>query len=211
MKWVRGEQFHPYEYRFFEGGGFPATLTCDDFTATLKTSFRVWLKFDQLLQAKQIGNQERLGLALNLCIEKSDGEFPLEKLMQGLIWFHQADNFNRSWLFESPKMKKHKELYEKMLTTEAKKKPGMSLLWDTGAIWGAFMSAFGIDLFRVDLHWWAFLALMRELPENCSLNRLIRQRTTDIKDVDKKEQSAFVIKQHLVSVPSGGLLEGDHD
>lgn len=209
MKWIRGEQFYPYEYRFFEGEDFPATLTCEEAKATLKTSFRVWLRFDQLIQAKKISNKERLEAALNLCVEQVDGEFPTDKLLQGLMWFHQADNFSRSWLFEKPKLAKHKVIYEQLLLEEAKKKQGMSLLWDTGPIWGAFMSAFGIDLFKVDLHWWAFLALMRELPENCNLNRLIRQRTTKLKDIDKKEQGTFLIKQYLVSVPNGGILEGD--
>lgn len=210
MKWVRGEGYHPYEYRFFEGGGFPATLTHDGLTARLRTSFRIWLRFDQLIQSGKICDQERLKIAFDLCLENLDPEFPLEALSRGLLWFHGADAIDRSWIFNEPKRAKHKQLYEKMLNNESKKSRSLSLFWDSKAIWSAFRASFGIDLFQADLHWWAFLALMNELPENCSVSRLIRQRTTDIKDVNEKERGEFVIRQHLASLPAGGILEGDH-
>jgi len=211
MKWIRGEPFHPFEYRYFDGGGFPASLTFDHLTAELRTSFRVWLRFDQLVQTGKLTDRERLEAAFNLCFKSIDEGFPVEALKDGLVWFHGADRLDRSWLFDSPKRKNHKGLFEKMKAEAAKKNQSLNLLWDAGAIWGSFLSAFGIDLFRTDLHWWAFLALMNELPENCSVNRLIRQRSADLKEVNEKDRNEFVIRQHLASVPAGGILEGDID
>lgn len=210
MKWSCGENYHPFAYRFFEGGTFPATITYEDLTATLNTSFRVWLKFEQLLQSKTLTDKERILFAFNLCVEKVDDNFPIDILNRGILWFHSADIMDRSWLFDHPKRKKHKILYDKMKEEAANKKPGLSLFWDTGAIWSSFMSAFGIDLFKLDLHWWAFLALINELPDGCALNRLIRQRTKDIKEIkDQKDQGEFLVRQYLASIPSGGVLEGD--
>ena len=214
MKWANGESFRPFEYRYFEGGNFPATLDYDGLKAKLKTSFRVWLRFDQLIQAdaKKISDRERLDLALELCVEEMDYNFPLAKLMEGIVWFHGADANNRSWIFDKPKLAKQKSLYEKIIEGQGNKKKALNFFWDATAIWSAFMSAFNIDLFKADLHWWAFLALMAELPENCTINGLMRQRTQEIikdKTIDEKDKGEMIVRQHLVSLPKGGILEGD--
>ena len=59
---------------------------------------------------------------------------------------------------------------------------------------------------------WVAEALMNELPENCGLNRLIRHRTKDAKEIENKhgERDEFVIQQHLSSYPAGGIFEGDN-
>ena len=209
MRWARGEIYHPFEYRFFEGGDFPGTITCDDLTAKLKTDFRVWLRYDQLMQAKKITDEERFSLALKLCVEKADAGIPSEILGLGLVRFYERDLPDQSRIFEQPGKQNHKALYEKRLKAAAKKGPGFSLFWDTHEIWSGFAAFFNIDLFRVDMHWWKFLGYLDELPDESRLKGLMKLRMTDIQDVDKKFREDLIISQHLASLPEGGILESD--
>lgn len=209
MKWLAGNEYHPYEYRFFEGNNFPSLLTHETFTAKLNPSFRVWLRFDQLLKTDQIGDEERLQLAIRLCVKEIDAGFPGLTLTNGLFWFYSCDTIDRAWILDLPGRKNHKTVLEKLVKEQKTKNTPMSLFWDSTAIWGAFKAAYGIDLFNDDLHWWAFQALLAELPDTCGLARMITQRTKDPKDVDSKERGQFVVKQHLVSVPAGNILDGN--
>jgi hypothetical protein len=209
MRWARGEIFHPFEFRFFEGGDFPSTLTCDGLTAYLKPSFRVWLRYDQLIQAKGITDEERFATALNLCVERLDAGFPMDILGLGLVRFYERDLLDQSAIFEHPSKQNHKALYEKRLKKAAQKGPGLSLFWDTHEIWSGFASFHKIDLFEVDMHWWKFLGYLGELPQESKLMGLAKLRTTDVQqEVDKKDKDDFLISQYLVSLPTGGILDG---
>ena len=44
----------------------------------------------------------------------------------------------------------------------------------------AFWQAYGVDLTRCRMHWWKFLALLRHLPPESELMRVIRLRACDL-------------------------------
>ncbi len=209
MRLANGKILHPIGYRYFAGGGFPNSFECDGKKVTLKTSFRNWLKFDQLIQAENLADEERMSLALVLCVADIDDGFPYAQITEGLVWFHGADVNDRTWLLDLKQNETHKRKYESILAKRARKKKGLSLFWDTHSIWSSFMAAFGIDLFKVDLHWWGFLNLLGELPESSRISQLIRRRGTELKDVDDLHKGEFVIEQKLSAVPLGGVFRGD--
>ena len=209
MRLANGKILHPAGYRYFEGGDFPNSFECDGKKVTLKTSFRDWLKFDQLIQAENLSDEERMSLALVLCVADIDAGFPYARITEGLVWFHGADANDRARLFDLKRNEAHKRKYESILAKRAGKKKSLSLFWDTHAIWSSFMAAFGIDLFRADLHWWGFLNLLGELPENSRISQLIRRRSTDPNDIVRESRDEFVIEQKLSAVPVGGVFMGD--
>lgn len=51
-----------------------------------------------------------------------------------------------------------------------------------------FLSAYGIDLSKDDLHWWAFRRLLFNLPSETLFMQRIRYRTADISKMSKEEK-----------------------
>lgn len=201
-------KLRPAAYRFFEGGGFPSALRCRSLTAKFKTSFRVWLRYGQLLKSEKITDEERMGLALDLCFESVDEGYPTAALASGMSWFHSGDDLGRVELLTGKGMDAHKKYFEDRLEKETQKGPAFDSFWDAGTLWGSFRAAFEIDLFTADPHWWAFLALSAELPENCGVRRLAALRARNPMDVDAKSRSDLYLDKLLVSLPRGGVLEG---
>jgi len=60
-----------------------------------------------------------------------------------------------------------------------KKEPVLDFSFDGERIYAAFRQVYGVDLREEDLHWWKFMALLRCLPPECELMRVVRLRMTD--------------------------------
>lgn len=70
--------------------------------------------------------------------------------------------------------------------------PAMDYLQDADAIVAAFQQAYGLNLDETcGLHWWHFLALLRNLPDDTRMSEIIRIRTMpiDAKDSPKRQQA----------------------
>lgn len=67
---------------------------------------------------------------------------------------------------------------------------------DADMIFAGFWQAYGIDLFRDRLHWWAFRALLANLPENTRMAEVIAIRTRPVPAPNKhnKEQRAALMR-----------------
>jgi hypothetical protein len=64
---------------------------------------------------------------------------------------------------------------------------------DAGRIYSAFWQVYKIDLRAVDLHWWQFLELFKNLPDGTTLSRVIEIRTKDIDDkMDSKTKAKLM-------------------
>lgn len=76
--------------------------------------------------------------------------------------------------------------------------PVMDYLQDADAIVAAFQQAYGLSLDEVcDMHWWRFLALLRNLPDDTRMSEIIRIRTMpiDVKDSPKRQQAVRSAKK----------------
>lgn len=51
---------------------------------------------------------------------------------------------------------------------------------DSEYIYTSFLTAYGIDLSEVDLHWWKFRTLFNNLPEDTIMKKVIEVRTSKI-------------------------------
>lgn len=67
---------------------------------------------------------------------------------------------------------------------------------DADMIFAGFWQAYGIDLFHARLHWWAFRALLANLPENTRMAEVIAIRTRPVPAPNKhnKEQRAALMR-----------------
>lgn len=68
---------------------------------------------------------------------------------------------------------------------------------DAPYIYGAFYSAYGIDLSKVKLHWWTFRALFRCLPEDTLFQKIMGYRAVRMSDVPQADKKRIQkLKEH---------------
>lgn len=74
---------------------------------------------------------------------------------------------------------------------------------DAGCIYAAFLQAYGIDLVRVPfLHWWAFLDLLENLPEQTLMAQKMQLRTMDLSEIkDAKLRERYKKLQRQAALP----------
>lgn len=61
--------------------------------------------------------------------------------------------------------------------------PVLDFSVDGEMIVASFWQAYGVDLTRCRMHWWKFLALLRHLPPESELMRVIRLRACDLSTI----------------------------
>lgn len=94
------------------------------------------------------------------------------------------------------------------------RKRGYDFDQDADALYASFQAAYGIDLTKADLHWWAFRGLMAGLPVDTPFMQRIYYRTVDTKGMSK-EQRRHVLEMRkryaIKSRPGEVLTLEEHD
>ena len=194
------------DYHFFEGNGWPCCFDVGGLNARFNTCFRVWLKYQRILNDSRLTSLER-NLA---CLKLGYGNYQqmatymdetmANKLLQGLAWFYSCGDMERlSFITVSEKMR------QTML--EDNDAVDFSMYWDFLHLWAAFKLAYQLDLYKVgNLHWWEFNALLLNLPEQNSLASLRKLRSLRRdefmgKGTPEKAWGKIVLQQKLKSLP----------
>lgn len=147
----------------------------------INTDFRVAIECDRIARDNSIGNLERgLGILYLLFGEAVfENKEDVEKLQELAMKYLNLD--------------KPKE--------DDNEKPDMDFIEDMDYIEASFMSDYGIDLTKTDMHWWTFYNLISglsnsELGDCCILNRIRNLRNTDASKIkDNKEREKIVKAQ----------------
>lgn len=73
---------------------------------------------------------------------------------------------------------------------------------DDRLIWSAFYKAYRINLHEARLHWWEFLELLEELPEECRLEKVIHYRTIDLNNpkLGKEQKNIYRAMQNTYKI-----------
>ncbi len=69
---------------------------------------------------------------------------------------------------------------------------------DSGLIYAAFLQQYGIDLTKVDMHWWIFKTLIDNLSEDTQFVKIMQFRCKDISSIKDKEMKKFYQKMKRV-------------
>lgn len=77
---------------------------------------------------------------------------------------------------------------QKALLKKKNSVPVFDFAVDEAYFFGAFLSAYDIDLNKAQLHWLDFCALFRALPDECRLKQIIGIRATDTTKIKSKEE-----------------------
>lgn len=77
------------------------------------------------------------------------------------------------------------------------------LTYDAACIYAGFRQAYGIDLIQAPfLHWWAFLALLENLPEETVMAQKMQLRTMDLRNIkEAKMRERYRELQKQVALP----------
>ena len=129
----------------------PDTIEVDGKSYLIKTDFRDWLEFSQLVES---GKDVTLQDVVYLFVD----EIPQTDFSQQLVDFFTNPN-------EVPNYRGGNN--ERVL----------DYLIDSEYIYASFMAEYGIDLCDVKLHWWKFKALLIGLNDESKLKQIMSMRT----------------------------------
>lgn len=145
----------------------------------INTDFTVGVRFELLMQQRDLSEQQRLLGALALYYPTLPPDLPAA--LDALLWFYRCGRADTAPL-------KHGE------ATKKTKSPQKAYCFEQDAelIVAAFWQAYGINLTAAqDLHWWVFRALFCALPAECELCKIMSYRLADTKGMDKRQKEHY--------------------
>ena len=147
--------------------------------------YRNMIRFEQLLDDDALTDTEKTLLAVRQLFE----ELPpggLARAVDRLQWFYRRGRDQKS--------------SRKAGTARGR---AYDLVEDAGCIYASFLQAYGIDLTETPfLHWWAFAALLENLPEGTPMAQRMHLRTMDLGEIkDQTLRAQYKKLQRQVALP----------
>ena len=133
--------------------GLPFTIMVGGEPFLIKTDFRDWLQFGELIKEDA---------TLDKFLYLFEGKHPTDgtAMIEALLEF-----------YENPNATPHD-------TGEAGNAKAVDYILDGEYIFGASMQTYGIDLIECGyMHWWKFKALFISLPSTCKISEIMGLRT----------------------------------
>lgn len=143
----------------------------------IDTDFGIGIQIMQVLEDKELTQQEQIGIALSLLFiqeDKNGNPLPVpdsQTAIDGLIWFLTEWNHDRNSKNDKERVTDYNI--------------------DQWRIYSAFRQNYGINLNTDRLHFWEFMGLLTTLPE-CAYTRVIDIRAKKItSNMGKDEKKAY--------------------
>ncbi len=134
----------------------------------INTDFSVWLEFARLMET---GDRLSAARALKLCYRTGYPE-DINEALSLLAEFFQGG--------ASPEQKSGERL--------------LSLTEDEELIYASFFKDYGIDLGEKPMHWWRFLALLKNLSPETPLMRVVAIRAAKPSEIKNSDQRRRLIR-----------------
>lgn len=149
----------------------------------IKTDFRSWIIFEEILKDTSIENWFKPIYLINYILLDQYEMMEKEQIINALFSFYRLNK-------EVKKINSHCSqipyLYE----------------YDMDLIYAAFMQQYNINLLDVEMHWWEFKALFDSLQDNTKFIKVISYRTRDISKIkDKNERESAKALQDYYAIP----------
>lgn len=142
------------------------------------------------------------------CVMEDDGKTPEEKvayLFQMAFYGKDLpDDFNQAlpaladFYFSPMKCGKNGKSGEKVGKAEKAEKAVLSFVYDAPLIYDAFLSQYGVDLFRDNPHWHVFCAMLSGLCGNHKILDVIKFRRVNPGSIPDKKKRAFYRKMKSI-------------
>ena len=176
---------------------FPDTITVSGKSYPIKTDFRDWVFYVDVLQNPHATDSDKLDCAMMLV--KGDCPADLAAVIRQLTAFFRADCLRPDRNATGKKKKK-----------SGKSKPCISYLYDSDCILSDFRATYGINLRDVKyMHYYEFRLLLLGLPESCETKKRMAYRSTDIGKIESdKERRRIRDIQSRIALP-GSVCDDD--
>ena len=160
----------------------------------INTNFRSFILFELLMQDKEISNEDKIALAIDLFYD----EFPkdLKLAFEGIIWFYKCGKDEKQEKYTKKRQnKKNKNIY--------------SYEYDADLIYTAFLDQYRLDLNEVEeLHWFKFKAMFDGLKSDNRIVEIMSYRAIDIGKIkDKEEKKKYKRLQQEWALPDNRTEE----
>ncbi len=159
----------------------PKIVFIDGRKYTINSDFRISIKFELLMQNKDLSKNEKLIKALKLyypIIPKN-----INMAIEKIIYFYKAGKEDKE--VKGIGNKVNNIIY--------------SFEYDDDYIYSAFLSQYGIDLNSIKyLHWWKFKALFKSLNNSNEIVKIMEYRAIDLNQIKDKEQKEFYRKMKKI-------------
>lgn len=154
--------------------------------------FRNMIRFERLLDDDRLSDTEKLVLGVRQLFE----QLPpggIARAADRLLWFYRRG--------QSPAPGEG---------AQGAAGQACDLTLDAGCIYAGFLQAYGIDLTAVScLHWWTFLALLENLPEQTLMAQKMQLRTMDLSSIkDEKLRAHYRKLQRQAALPEKAAGRG---
>lgn len=168
---------------------FPDSIQADNLTYPIRTDFRVWLKFADMLSQKL--TEQELVSALMSVFVRPVLQFSAP-LTEGVFSFYHAD------LLEY-----QREEDDGTSTPNKAKPPVFDWKMDARYILGDFLHYYQLDLISVGyLHWFAFRALFDALPDDSHCMKRIAYRGADLNQIKNDAERKRIRKiKRAIALP----------
>lgn len=154
--------------------------------------FRNMIRFEQILDDSSLSDVEKTLLGVRQLFEELP-EGGIARATERLQWFYRRGQ--------------EVQRTEKKLGNGAQ---AYDLDTDAGCIYAGFLQAYHIDLTDIPfLHWWAFLALLENLPEDTAMAQRMQLRTMDLREIkDTKMREHYKKMKKQVALPEKTAARG---
>lgn len=150
---------------------YPQSVKIEGRDYAINTDFSVWIEIEQQLLNGGKGDGEGLARAFVLAFPILPESFA--DALKGLMWFYSEGCDGQG------------------TDSGERSAPAYDLKRDFEYIRAGFLSEFGIDLLKCDMHWWQFRRLLSCLGENCRFSQIVAYRRTDTSKIKNRELRGF--------------------
>ena len=150
----------------------------------IETNFRSFILFELLMQDRNVSENNKIMLALNLFYKEVPED--IKKGIDGILWFYSRG-------IENDTKKEGNSSKNRIYSFEH----------DANLIYSAFLSQYNIDLNEIEyLHWWKFKSLFEGLNEENKICKYMQYRSIDLSKIKDKEQKKHYKKlKQLCALP----------
>lgn len=157
----------------------------------IRTDFRESIKFELLMQDREIPDIEKIKMALNLYYYEPSRIRDVNSAIKDILWFYRCGKEEKRTCADST------------ADTKSKQKQIYSYEFDAEYIYSAFVEQYGIDLCNIGyMHWWKFRALLISLNEDVLFSKIMGYRAMNISKIKDKEMKKYYKKmKRLYALP----------
>lgn len=171
--------------------GLPGFITVDGIKYAVRTDYRVWIKFGEIIADNTEGTQKYLSAVL-LCFDPR----AVKKLPPNPAATLEA----MCDFYACGKLADTRKSHTKSEGAAGVRVFSFSADWEY--IYASFLSEYGIDLLAASLHWQQFMALLGGLSENSRFMKLVFYRTVNPEDAQDSSRRKYLRRmKQLCALP----------